>query len=189
MGRIRPPVFPSALIANGRIVASRPLDMECSVKHAAVLLSLVILLIGLSPAQAAPSHMTRRTLLLGLARSAGAVVDPGAPPEVQEAQAARVLGRIGIRIEGSLDETVTELDLVEAGKAVGARVKSSDPDRKVTKGKGSGFILSLTDNIHAAMGRQNDEVRVNCRGLLSRFGRKGIPASPADPNATAPPCP
>ena len=163
--------------------------MEFTVKYTAVPVSLFILLIGLSQAQAASSHMTKRALLLGLARSAGAVVDTGSPREVQEAQASRALGKIGIRIEGRLDETVTESDLVEAGKAVGAKVKSSDPDRLVTEGKGSAFILSLTGNIQAAMGRQDGEVRANCRGLLSRSGRKGTPASPANPNATAPPCP
>ena len=158
-------------------------------KHAVVPVALFILLVGLFQAQADPSHMTRRTLLLGLARSAGAVVDTGSPREVQEAQAARALGRIGIRIEGSLDETVTEHDLVESGKAVGARVRSSDPDRKVTEGKGSGFILNLSASLQAAMGRQDGEVRVNCQGRQSRGGRKGTPASPANPNATAPPCP
>lgn len=133
--------------------------------------------------------MTKRSLLLGLARSTGVEIDVGASREVQETKARRALGKIGIRIEGKLDDPVTERDLVEVGKAVGASVRSSDPDRKVTEGKGHGFIQALSASVLAAKGGKQGDFRPSCQGRQSRANRKGRPASPASPNATAPPCP
>jgi hypothetical protein len=37
-------------------------------------------------------------------------------------------------------------------------------------------------------GTKEGDINASCQGRESRAGRKGTPASPADPNATAPPC-
>ncbi len=158
-------------------------------KPAAIALTLALLILAPVPAAAADADlMTKRELLFGLAASAGFDIDAGRPLATREALAAAALERIGIRLPGRPDDPVRERDLVSVGSAVGATVVSGKPDDKVSEKKGNVFALDLKPAMLRARARM-EEIRVSCQGRLSRAGRKGTPASPANPNATAPPCP
>jgi hypothetical protein len=105
--------------------------------------------------------------------------------------------RIGINLEGRLSQPLAERDLVEIGSALGAEVVTSHPTGVVTPGKSQAFVSTMKGALAAARNRAeassagvkgDDGINAACQGRAARDSRRGTPASPADPNATAPPC-
>jgi hypothetical protein len=148
--------------------------------------------VGAATLQAKDSRfMTRGSLAIELARATG--YNSTDASKASQSEAAKALTRLGIELGGRLGDAVSERDLVEIGTAVGAKVKSSTPDRGVTDKKGRAFAVSLKptlEGIWASIQSSGTmEIHVSCKGRDSRAGRRGTPASPANPNATAPPCP
>jgi len=141
-------------------------------------------LVAAVPAGAAPGKpVTTGMLAVDLARAAGVQL----PERDTAAAAARELRQIGIVLGRSLDATVRERDLVEIGRSLGAAVVTSEPDKPVSPAKGLAFVGLMSDAMTAAQATTGD-IRVSCQGRNSRVNRRGTPASPASPNATAPPC-
>jgi len=141
-------------------------------------------LVAATPVNAAPKRpVTTGELALDLAREAGVRL----PARDAAAAAIRELRQRGIALGSSLDSTVRERDLVEIGRSLGTRVVTSQPDRPVSESKGRAFVKSLRDAL-AATQTADGGVRISCQGRNSRANRRGTPASPASPNATAPPC-
>ncbi|MFQ5877742.1 MAG: hypothetical protein ACE5JH_08675 [Acidobacteriota bacterium] len=136
---------------------------------------------------AGPSATTRGELARTLVNAAGIAVRAGNP----EREAVERLRGLGIDLGTDLKRPVTEADLVEIGRKVGTEVRTADPDRPVSPGKVRAFAQLLKGGLlslqSAAEGGTSD-IRISCQGRDSRAGRRGAPASPADPNATAPPC-
>jgi len=150
-------------------------------------------------------------MILGLAweASAGAIGPAGAATvgqlAVQAAQAAGLalpdaggpkaalegLAKIGIRLGTDASAAVTEDTLARLGEAVGVRVTSSRPGSPVSPAMSRTFVQSIRGALLqasvAARGGQ-EAIRASCQGRESRQGRKGTPASNADPNATSGPC-
>jgi hypothetical protein len=158
----------------------------------AVALLVLSSLVGAATLQAKGSKlMTRGRLALELARAAG--IGTGDSSIASQADATKALNGVGIELGGELGDAVSEQDLVEIGSALGVTVKTSTPDQSVTDEKGKAFVLSLEPNLQGIKTSLHSsgttDIHISCQGRLSRAGRRGTPASPANPNATAPPCP
>jgi hypothetical protein len=130
-------------------------------------------------------------LSVRLARSLGAPL----PATHPEAAAAALLGRHGLVVGDDLSRPVLGYDLVVFGRAVGASVTSSQPASAATPAQVAAFVGAVRGSILGAQANGNgqgaskeDGINASCRGREARDGRNGTPASPADPNATAPPC-
>ena len=152
-------------------------------------------------------------LAVQLAQSAGIDL----PAEDQAPAAAAALRRFGIDLGPSLDRPILERDLVSLGRSLGVRVTTSNPDGVASPAQGAMLASSLRgalpgidkkdDNPGQGGGQGNGgsngqanngsngqgggkegDINASCQGRESRSKRKGTPASPADPNATAPPC-
>jgi hypothetical protein len=138
------------------------------------------------PALAGPQRgVTRGQLAVQLVRAAGVQL----PEKRAEQAAATALRRSGIDLGANLAVVVREIDLVRIGDLLGTRVASSQPDRTVSSGKSEAFVQALKGPLQAAVASSGtSEIHVSCQGRNSRAQRRGIPASPANPNATEPPC-
>jgi len=130
-------------------------------------------------------------LAVRLARSVGAPVSA----THSEAAAAAFLGRHGLALGDDLSRPVLGSDLIGFGRAVGARVTTSQPAAAATPaqvaafvGVARGSILGTESSANGHGTSKEDGINASCRGREARDGRNGTPASPADPNATAPPC-
>jgi hypothetical protein len=99
-------------------------------------------------------------------------VQPAAP-----ASLAQVAGFIGA-VRGSVLATQSASTGTAGGSAKG---------KGTTNGNGTGGA-SGTGSGKGNGGSKEDGINASCRGREARDGRNGTPASPADPNATAPPC-
>lgn len=141
---------------------------------------------------AAPvESMTVGQLALRLARSIGAPVTATR----SEASAAAFLGRHGLALGDDLSRPVLGSDLMVFGRAVGARVTTSQPAAAATPAQVAAFVGVARGSILGTQASANghgtskeDGINASCRGREARDGRNGTPASPANPNATAPPC-
>ena len=144
------------------------------------------------PARAAAPRILRTgELAVKLARAAGVTL----PAQDTERVAAASLARFGIDLGTSLSRPVVERDLVLVGRALGLPVTSEQPGNTVTPGQGNAFVGVARGSLLAAEGAGNGNggtkqggINASCQGRDARSGRNGEPASPADPNATAPPC-
>ena len=139
----------------------------------------------LAVAQATPA--TRAELAIDLARAAGMDLPADGPSRA----AADLLRRGGIDLGPDLQAPVTRGLLEQVGRAVGATVNGVRPDGPVSRATGRAFAGSIRGSLRAALARAQGGAalaRISCQGRESRVGRKGIPASPADPDATEPPC-
>jgi hypothetical protein len=142
-------------------------------------------------ALAAPAkNLTVGDLAVRLARTASVRL-PAANPEQA---AARFLGRQGISLGDDLSRPATGADLVQIGRRLGTPVSTSQPEAPVTAAQGAAFVGAVRGSLYGseeAGGNGADKeggINASCQGREARDGRKGTPASPADPNATAPPC-
>ena len=138
---------------------------------------------GVVAAEKGPQR--RGSLAIELVRAAGIpATDDNAT------SAAETLRRFGIRMGADLERPVIESDLVAIGAAIGSEVTTNSPERVVNESKGRAFARTISGQLQmrwAEMGASG-EIRVSCQGRNSRAGRRGTPASPANPNATAPAC-
>jgi hypothetical protein len=134
--------------------------------------------------------MTVGDLAVRLARTAGVRL-PGAEPEKA---AAAFLRAHGLILDADLDRPALEMDLVTAGRALGVAVTTRQPGSPVTLTQGAALAGAARGSLLASEAAGPDPassgggLNVSCQGRDSRADRRGIPASPADPNATAPPC-
>jgi len=132
-------------------------------------------------------------LAVRLARAAGVAL----PAQDAEKVAAEKLSRLGIDLGAPLSRPVVERDLVLVGKVLGVAVVSTQPGNTVSPGQISSFVGVVRGSLLAAEGAGNGngnggtkegDINASCQGRDARSGRNGTPASPSDPNATAPPC-
>jgi hypothetical protein len=154
----------------------------------------VITAAGLSAGMvvAAPVEtMSVGDLAVRLARTVGAP----ASATLSEASAAAFLGRHGLAMGKDLSRPVLGSDLIVFGRAIGATVTTSQPAAAATPAQVSAFvgvargsILGTQASASGLASSKEDGINASCRGREARDGRHGTPASPADPNATAPPC-
>jgi len=150
---------------------------------AAAFLATASLLAAVPASAAPPKPVTTGKLALEMARAAGVHL----PERDAASVAARELRQRGIALGPSLGATVREGDLVEIGRSLGASVVTKNPEKPVSEAKGMAFVSSMRD-VLAAVQSASDQIRVSCQGRNSRANRRGTPASPSNPNATAPPC-
>ncbi|HKQ98822.1 MAG TPA: hypothetical protein VJV75_13170, partial [Candidatus Polarisedimenticolia bacterium] len=100
----------------------------------------------------------------------------------------------GIVLAPSADTPLFAGDLVLAARAVGVTVSAASPVAPVTPAQATAFVGAVRGTLRADIkgnglgGTKEDDIDASCRGREARSGRNGTPASPADPNATAPPC-
>jgi len=144
---------------------------------------------GLIVAAPAAAAIRAGDFAVRLARAAGIRL----PAAGTERAAADYLAARGVVLGPSLDAMVREGDLVEAARVLGATVKSSAPSTPITPAQGAAFIGAVRGALAADAdtdggGTKEGDINASCQGRDSRAGRRGTPASPADPNATAPPC-
>ena len=152
----------------------------------------LVVLVAAGSASGAPAHagaaVTRGELAVQMARASGFKL-PTTKPE--NAAASALLER-GISLGGSLKDAVTEADLVEIGRALGAQMTTAHPEAPVTPAIGRAFVQavkgSLAGSAPAHGGPPVQMPHISCQGRQSRQGRKGTPASQANINATADPC-
>jgi hypothetical protein len=129
-------------------------------------------------------------LAVRLALAAGVRLPATAP----ERAAADYLAARGVILGSSLEALVLEGDLVAAARVLGATVTSSKPSSPATPAQSAAFIgavrgaLATDAAADDSGGAKEGDINASCQGRDSRAGRKGTPASTADPNATAPPC-
>lgn len=141
--------------------------------------SLAVSLLAAAPAT---SGVRVGELAVRLARASGVRLPATAP----ERAAGDYLAARGVVLGPSLEAMVLEGDLVAAARVLGATVTSSKPSSPATPAQSAAFIGAVRGALatDAAVG----DINASCQGRDSRAGRKGTPASTADPNATAPPC-
>jgi hypothetical protein len=141
---------------------------------------------------AAPvESLTVGNLSVRLARSLGAPLSATHP----EASAAAFLRRHGLVVGEDLSRPVVGNDLIVFGRALGASVTTNQPAAPATPAQVAAFVGAVRGGILGTQSNGNgqgtskeDGINASCRGREARDGRNGTPASPADPNATAPPC-
>jgi hypothetical protein len=137
---------------------------------------------------AAERAATRGELALQIVRAAGLRL----PAAGTERAALQELKARGVDLGTDPARPATQGDLARIGALVGAAVTAPQPGAPVTPGKARAFTVSIQGPLKQSLGgsaqANPDDVRISCQGRNSRAGRKGTPASPADPNATAPPC-
>ena len=145
-----------------------------------------------APSIADPSGITIGDLALKIARLTEVDLPQGGTAQA----AATALQGMGIPLGLELSRTVTEADLIAICQAVGAEVSSANLAGPVGDAKGSAFVRSIEASLRAARSRlaaleggdKEGEVKASCTGRAARAVRRGTPASPASPNATAGPC-
>jgi hypothetical protein len=148
------------------------------------------LLIGGITAAPAGSSIRAGDMAVWLARAAGVSV----PDTGGERIAAEYLAARGVVFGATLDATVRQFDLVEAARALGMNAKATSPSAPVTPAQAAAFVgaargsVTFEPNVIGPEGTKQGDINASCRGRAARSGRKGTPASPANPNATAPPC-
>lgn len=141
---------------------------------------------------AAPAEpVTVGHLAVRLARSLGAPVSA----TQSESSAAAYLGRHGLEVGLDLSRPVLGNDLIVLGRALGARVTTSQPAAAATPaqvvafvGAARGSILGTQSTANGHGTSKEDGINASCRGREARDGRNGTPASPSNPDASAPPC-
>ncbi len=159
----------------------------------AACIALVSIAAGDTARAADPKTLRTGELAVQLARAAGLAL----PAQDAERVAAERLARLGIDLGSSLSRPVVERDLVLVGQALGLPVASAQPANTVSPGQGSAFVGVVRGSLLAAEeagngngngGTKEGGINASCQGRDARSGRNGEPASPSDPNATAPPC-
>jgi hypothetical protein len=143
---------------------------------------------GTSPSAAVRgTPVTTGQFALQLARAAGLTL----PATGAERAALEGFGRIGLGLGADPGRALTERTLMQVGQAVGVKVSPGRPDHLVTPAVSAAFVQAIKGPLILATAKARsgaEQVRVSCQGRDSRHGRKGTPASNANPNATAPPC-
>lgn len=162
--------------------------MQWRPRSAAAILA-ILALAAASPlgAAGATRPATVGDLAAQVAQAAGLALPAGAAPQA----AIEALAKMGIRLGADPGAAVTERTLVEVGRAVGAPVTSSRPGRTVSASLSQAFVRSIQGPLQQASASAQGGtamIHVSCQGRESRQGRKGTPASNANPNATADPC-
>lgn len=148
------------------------------------------LLIGGIMAAPAGSTIRAGEMAVWLARAAGVSV----PDTGGERIAADYLAARGVVFGATLDATVRQFDLVEAARALGMSAKATNPSAPISPAQAAAFVgaargsVAFEPNVYGPEGAKQGDINASCRGRAARSGRKGTPASPANPNATAPPC-
>jgi hypothetical protein len=150
---------------------------------------LVLTVLAVTPVLAkTDSGMTTADLALQLARAAGITL----PADGSAKAALESLRKAGINLGPDLSAPVTGEVLVQVGLALGVTVTATHPEAAVAPAVSSAFLRSIQGQLQnaAAVSGQGGTgaVQASCQGRDSRAGRQGTPASPSDPNATAPPC-
>ncbi|HEX9427281.1 MAG TPA: hypothetical protein VGA64_05795 [Candidatus Polarisedimenticolia bacterium] len=137
-------------------------------------------------ARAGSPRITRRDLAIRAARVAGVEL----PSNGEDRAAAAALMRGGIDLGADPKAPVTEATLVELGKAIGVTVSTSKPRSPVSRAFAAAFLQSIQVPLQSALTTHAGSATVNasCKGREARSVRQGVPASNADPNATAGPC-
>ena len=145
--------------------------------------------------EAAPGAQAVRAgdLAVQLARAAGVNLPAGNP----EKRAATFLAARGITLASTPDTPLSTGDLVLIARSLGVTVTAAAPGAAVTPAQAVAFVGAVRGTLRsdsqgsdaaAATGADTEgDITASCRGREARAGRKGTPASPADPNATAPP--
>jgi len=142
--------------------------------------------------EAAPAGEAVRAgdLAVQLVRAAGVRL----PAEAPEKRAAEFLRARGITLAPTADTPLMAGDLVAVARSLGVQVSAAAPAAAVTPAQATAFVgavrgtLRADGNGHGNGGDKEGDINASCRGREARSGRNGTPASPADPNATAPPC-
>jgi len=155
-----------------------------------------------SRSEAAPAGEAVRAgdLAVQLARAACVLLQVHDP----EKRATAFLRARGISLAPTADTPLMAGDLILVARALGVSVSAGSPDAAVTPAQASAFVGAARGSLLAEGkgngnangigngnglgGSKEDDINASCRGREARAGRKGTPASPADPNATAPPC-
>ena len=163
--------------------------MRRSAKVSGFLAIVATTLLAVSPLMAATGGaMTMGDLAVQLAQAAGIKLPANAAP----AAARESLGRAGIDLGSNLQAPVSQSVLVKVGLALGVTVSTSHPEAAASPTAVSAFIQSFKGQLESAAAASGqggaDTVHASCQGRESRDDRKGDPASPSDPNATAGPC-
>ncbi|HUD71841.1 MAG TPA: hypothetical protein VMQ62_07740 [Dongiaceae bacterium] len=144
--------------------------------------------------EAAPAGEAVRAgdLAVQLARAAGVRL----PAEAPEKRAAEFLRARGITLAPTADTPLMAGDLVVVARSLGVPVSAAAPATAVTPAQATAFVGAVRGTLRAVAnghgngngGDKEGDINASCRGREARSGRNGTPASPADPNATAPPC-
>jgi hypothetical protein len=141
---------------------------------------------------AAPADQAVRAgdLAVQLARAAGVRL----PADHPEKRAAAFLRARGIMLAPTADTPLFAGDLVDVARSLGVQVKAAASDAAVTPAQAVAFVGAMRGTLRSDIkgngkgsGKEGD-IDASCRGREARSGRDGTPASPADPNAAAPPC-
>jgi hypothetical protein len=155
----------------------------------AVIAFAFLIALGAGPLRAGTGvGMTTGDLAVQLARAAGI----GLPDTGTTRAAMKSLHTMGIDLGSEPAAPATQLDLIEAGRALGVKVTSARADAPVTPAMCNAFIRAYAGEAQSAAAASgvatDDTAHASCQGRESRADREGTPASPADPNASAPPC-
>lgn len=148
-----------------------------------------LLISGITAAPAG-SPIRAGEMAVWLARAAGVSV----PDSGGERMAAEYLAARGVVFGATLDATVRQVDLVEAARALGMGAKATTPSAPISPAQAAAFVgaargsVAFEPHVYGPDGAKQGDINASCRGRAARSGRKGTPASPANPNATAPPC-
>lgn len=144
--------------------------------------------------EAAPAGVAVRAgdLAVQLAHAAGVRLPAGNP----EKRAVEFLRARGISLAPTADTPLMAGDLVAVARSLGASVSAASPAAAVTPAQATAFVGAVRGSLRADSnghgngngGTKDGDIDASCRGREARSGRNGTPASPADPNATAPPC-
>ncbi len=144
--------------------------------------------------EAAPASEAVRAgdLAVQMARAAGVRL----PAENPEKRAAEFLRARGISLAPTADTPLMAGDLVAVARSLGVSVSAATPAAPVTAVQATAFLGAVRGTLRAEGnghgngngGDKEGDINASCRGREARAGRSGIPASPANPNATAPPC-
>lgn len=144
--------------------------------------------------EAAPGAEAVRAgdLAVQLARAAGVRLPVGNP----EKRATRFLAARGVMLAPTADTPLMAGDLILAARALGVSVQATAPGAAVTPVQAAAFVGAVRGALRSDSqgngtgvgGDKEGDINASCRGREARAGRQGTPASPADPNATAPPC-
>jgi hypothetical protein len=146
-------------------------------------------LLAASPLMAATGGaMTMGDLAVQLAQAAGIKLPANAAP----AAAREALDKAGIVLGSNLQAPVSQSVLVKLGLALGVAVSTSHPEAPASQAAVGAFLQSVKGQLESAAAASGqggaDAMNASCQGRESRDDRKGEPASPSDPNATAGPC-
>jgi hypothetical protein len=164
--------------------------MPRTLKLSAVAVTAMACAMGVLTAAPATSSIRAGEMALWLARAAGVSL----PDAGGERIAAKYLADRGVVFGDRIDATVRQRDLVEAARVLGIGVRATKPSEPITPAQGAAFVgaargsVAFEVRIFGPAGTKEGDINASCRGRLARSGRTGTPASPSNPNATAPPC-